>query len=84
MSIISIIKGNGFSKEMYDKLRKEVAWETDPIDGWIIHTVYFDESGEIHMQNIWESTEKLERGFETRLMPIMKRIGMRIFHEILN
>ena len=74
--IIARITGNGFTQEMYDALREGVGWETEQIDGWIMHAVHFDESGEIHMVNIWESMEKMKEGFASRLMPVMKRIGI--------
>ena len=76
MAIIAIFTGKGFTKDMYDKLRQEVGWETEPIDGWMAHAVRFDESGELHMINIWESIEKMREGFVSRLMPIMHRIGI--------
>ena len=61
---------------MYDKLRKEVNWENDPIEGWISHAVGFDESGDIRMINIWESIENMREGFANRLGPVMKKIGI--------
>jgi len=76
MPIIAIFTGKGFTKEMYDRLRQEVGWETEPIDGWMMHAVRFDESGELHMINIWESTEKMREGFVSRLMPVMQKIGI--------
>ncbi len=76
MKIISIITGKGFTKRMYEMLRQEVGWETEHVDGWIVHIVRFDESGEIHMVNIWESQEKLEQGFASRLMHVMRKIGI--------
>ena len=76
MAIIAIFTGNGFTKDMYERLRQEVGWETEPIDGWIMHAVRFDETGELHMINIWESTEKMEEGFVSRLMSVMQRIGI--------
>ena len=76
MAIIAIFTGKGFTKDMYDRLRKEVNWENNPIEGWIIHSVCFDESGDIRMTNIWESIEKMKEGFATRLGPVMKKIGI--------
>ena len=28
------------------------------------------------MTNVWESTEKMEEGFVSRLMPVMRKIGI--------
>ena len=76
MMIIAIFTGKNFTKDMYERLRQEVGWETEPIDGWIMHAVRFDESGELHMINIWESAEKMKEGFVNRLIPVMKKIGI--------
>ena len=61
---------------MYERLRQEVGWETEPIYGWLMHAVCIDDSGDIRMANIWESTEKMEDGFVSRLMPVMRKIGI--------
>ena len=76
MAIIASFTGKGFTKDMYDRLRQEVGWETDPIDGWLMHAVCFDKSGDIRMTNIWESSEKMSEGFVSRLMPVMQKIGI--------
>ena len=73
---MAIFTGKGITKEMYERLRQEVGWETEPIDGWLMHAVCFDDSGDIRMANIWESTEKMEDGFVSRLMPVMRKIGI--------
>ena len=46
------------------------------MDGWITHAVGFDESGDLHMVNVWESIEKMQEAFASRLMPVMKKIGI--------
>ena len=76
MTVIAIITGNGFTKDMYDRLRQEVGWESEKFDGWIMHAVRFDESGDLHMINIWESTEIMNQTFANRLMPVMRKIGI--------
>ena len=76
MTIMAIFTGKGFTKDMYERLRKEVGWETEPIDGWIMHAACFDELGDIRMTNVWESTEKMTEGFVSRLMPVMQKIGI--------
>ena len=76
MKIMATFTGKGFTKDMYDALRQEVGWEKEPIDGWIAHAVRFDESGDLHMVNIWDSIEKMNEGFVSRLMPVMKKIGI--------
>ena len=74
--IIATFTGKGFTEDMYDRLRKEVNWETERIDGWMVHAVRFDESGDLHMINIWESREKMSEAFASRLGPVMREIGI--------
>ena len=76
MAIMAMFTGKGFTKDMYERLRQEVAWESEPIDGWMMHAVCFDDSGDIRKTNVWESTEKMEEGFVSRLMPVMQKIGI--------
>jgi len=76
MTIMAIFSGKGFTKDLYEKLRQEVGWETNPIDGWIMHVVGFDEFGDIHMINVWESEEKMSEGFSSRLGPVMRKLGI--------
>jgi len=73
--IMAIFTGKGFTKEMYERLWQEVRWETEPI-WWLMNDAFFDYSGDIRMTNIWESTEKMEVGFVSRLMPVMRKIGI--------
>ena len=61
---------------MYDRLRKEVNWEAERIDGWMVHAVGFDESGDLHMVNIWESREKMSEAFAVRLGRVMRESGI--------
>ena len=74
--IIATISGNGFTRDLYDSLRQEVGWETDQIDGWIVHAVRFDESGEIQMVNVWDSLDDMSEAFANRLGPVMRKIGI--------
>ena len=48
MEIITTLVGQGFTQDMYERLRQGVNWDGDPVDGWLAHAVYWDESGGIH------------------------------------
>ncbi len=74
--IITNLTGDGFTQDMYQTLRQGVGWETDPVDGRIVRSVYWDDCGGIHMTNIWESAEHNRAGFATRLGPVMREIGI--------
>ena len=74
--IIATLTGEGFTQDMYQRLRQGVKWETEPVDGWIVHAVRWDESGRIHITNIWESIEHMQTAFATRLGPVMRKVGI--------
>ena len=74
--IMTIFTGKGSTNEMCEKPRQKVGWKIEPIDSWLMHAVCFDDSGEIRMTNIWESTVKMEDGFVSRLMPVMRKMGI--------
>jgi hypothetical protein len=37
MAVLGIFTGQGFTKELYEELRKEVDWENNPPAGIILH-----------------------------------------------
>jgi hypothetical protein len=76
MEIITTITGQGFTKEMYQRLRQGVNWDGEPVDGWLAHAVFFDDSDGIHMTNMWVSVEHMQSAFATRLGPVMRKIGI--------
>ena len=45
MAILGIFKTNAVTKQMYEKLRKEVDWEHQHPDGEALHVAAFDDSG---------------------------------------
>jgi hypothetical protein len=73
MAILAIFSGNNITKQMYESLRKEVDWEHKHPTGVIFHTAAFDDSGNnIHVADVWESKEDLNRFVNERLMPVMQ------------
>jgi hypothetical protein len=59
MAILAIFTGDGFTKQMYEELRKEVDWEHNHSTGIILHSAGFDNSGNIRVTDIWESEQDL-------------------------
>jgi len=51
---MAVITGKRFAKDMCERLRHEVGWETERIDRWIVPAVRFDDSGDIHIVNTWK------------------------------
>jgi len=76
LEIIATLTGQGFTKDMYQSLRQGVNWDAQPVEGWLAHAVYFDDSGGIHMTNMWRSIDHMQNGFATRLGPVMRQIGI--------
>ena len=67
MAILGIFTGQGFTKQMYEDLKKEVDWENNPPTGVILHAAALDNSGNIQVADIWESEQDLNNFSTTRL-----------------
>ena len=79
MAILAIVTGNGFTKQMYEQLRKEVDWEHKHPTGVILHAASFDNSGNnIRVADIWESEQDFNNYFNSRLKPVMERLNIPI------
>jgi hypothetical protein len=52
MAIHLLIRGDGLTKEIYENARKEVNWEGNPPPGLNLHTVSFDNSGNLRVADI--------------------------------
>lgn len=77
MAVLALFTGAGYTKEMYETLRKEVDWEHKKAPGGMFHVASFDKSGKtIHVADIWESENHLNNFVETRLMPVMQKHKM--------
>lgn len=73
MAILAIFTGN-ISKSEYEALRKEVNWEKQQPSGGIFHAASFDDSGHIHVADVWESSETMNAFVAARLMPAMQKL----------
>ena len=76
MAILAIFYGKGFTKEHYDALRPLVNWEKDNPDGGIFHAASFDDNGDIHVADVWESAEKMNAFVAERLMPAFQKLNI--------
>ncbi|MDO8769982.1 MAG: hypothetical protein Q7K57_14995 [Burkholderiaceae bacterium] len=75
MAVLAIFTGIGITKPVYESLRREVAWETRLPPGLQLHTCGFDDKGNAHVADVWESAEVMNDFVSTRLMPAMKKLG---------
>ncbi len=78
MPILAIFTGKGFTKEMYENLRPEVKWETDNPEGGISHVASFDDKGNIHVADVWESEEMMNSFVQSRLIPAFQKLNIPI------
>ena len=74
MAILAIFTGTE-TIQMYEEFRKEVDWEHKPPVGAILHSVGFDNSGNIRMVEIWESEQDL-KNFVNSILPVMERLNI--------
>jgi hypothetical protein len=73
MAIHLFVRGDGLTKDIYENARKEVNWEGNPPPGLILHTVSFDNSGNLRVADIWESEDQWNNFLNTRLLPYMQK-----------
>jgi len=76
MAVMVIFHAPDFSQAQYEALRPIVRWEEDYPDGVLLHSCAFDAAGGLHVVDLWESEEKLQTFFETRLMPGFQQVGV--------
>lgn len=76
MPILAIFYGQGFTKDMYEALRKEVKWEQRLADGGVFHAAGFDKSGDIHVADVWESEEAMNNFVSNRLAPAFQKLNI--------
>jgi hypothetical protein len=75
MAVLCILSGEGFTKEMYDELRKEVDWEHNQPKGEIFYAIGFDNSGVYHVVDIWESEQDFDNFVTNTIKPIMDKFN---------
>ena len=76
MAVMAIFTGDGFTKEMYEALRAEVKWETNLAPGGLVHVCGFDEAGNVHVADAWDSEAQMNEFVGTRLIPAFQKLGI--------
>lgn len=74
MAILAIVSEPQIKKEQYELLRKEVNWEHQQPEGMIFHSACFDSAGGIRVTDVWTTQEAMDKFFETRLIPAMRKL----------
>jgi len=76
MAVLAIFTGTGLTKQLYEALRPEVAWETKHPRGAVLHACGFDDAGTLHVADVWESADLMNDFVNNRLAPAMKKLGV--------
>ena len=75
MAVLCKFVGEGFTKEMYEELRKQIDFEHNHPKGEIFHAVAFDNSGKFNVVDIWESEEDFNNFVTNKLKPVLEKIN---------
>jgi hypothetical protein len=75
MPIVMNMRWDGVTREQYEQAREEVAWEQRAPEGGIIHIASFTDDG-LRVTDVWETAEDFNRFAESRLMPVVREIGI--------
>ena len=76
MAILGIFTGEGFTKENYEELRKVVDWEHNRAAGQLFHSADFDNSGNLHVADIWDSEQNLNDFITNRIKPALDKMNV--------
>lgn len=75
MAILASFTGVGFTKQLYEQLRKEVDWERKHPKGAVLHSAGFDNSGSIRVADVWESEQDFNNFVNSRLKPVTESMN---------
>jgi hypothetical protein len=73
---VHLYTGGGFTKDMYENVRKEVNWEGNPPAGVIFHAASFDDSGNFCLAEVWESEDQWNNFVNTSLKSSMQKANV--------
>lgn len=76
MAIVMQMSWPEVTKEQYEAVRKDVNWEGQQPKGGKFHVAYFAKDG-FHVCDVWDSAADFNAFVETRLMPGVKKIGIK-------
>jgi hypothetical protein len=73
MAIMAVFTGKVTAAE-YDAVRKATDWEGNPPQGGVLHVAGFDEQGDLHITDIWESMDDFQAFAQNHLGPVMEKL----------
>ena len=72
MAILAFFTGT-ISKNEYEMIRREIDWEHNPPAGVLFHAASWDEAGQAHVADVWESPEQMNDFAQNKLIPAFVR-----------
>lgn len=78
MAILAIFHAPDINIDNYEKLRREVDWETRQPPGAMFHAAAFDEKGHLRVTDVWASAGEMEQFLQLRLQPALEKLGLSI------
>jgi hypothetical protein len=64
----------GISLDFVDAVSDEMGVTTDPPTGMIVHT-HYEEGGQVHIVDVWESAQAHEKFADDRLRPALQKVA---------
>ncbi|MEO9320688.1 MAG: hypothetical protein ABI361_08455 [Nitrososphaera sp.] len=75
MAVLVFVTGEGFTKEMYETVRKEVDWEHKHPQGGVFHGMSYDAAKKtVRIADVWESEGDFKKFVDTRLQPVFQKL----------
>ena len=71
-----VMKWDGVTPDIYERLRKTVNWEGDTPKGAVLHLAAFNKDG-CQVNDIWESEADFNNFLQNRLMPGVQKVGVK-------
>ena len=69
MPIVMSMNWPEVTPEQYEKVRDDVAWETDVPEGARLHVAWFSPSSGFHVIDVWDSPSHFDHFATQRLTP---------------
>jgi hypothetical protein len=64
----------GVPLTMLDAVTEEMGVDSSPPEGMIVHT-HYEQDGQAHILDVWETAEAHQTFVESRLMPAMSKVA---------
>jgi hypothetical protein len=76
MRIVALVRIEGFTKNLYEQIMRDMNVEDNPPKGMVTHIATFDSKG-IRVTDVWESESDFRNFGDNRLSPGLQKIGFK-------